>query len=104
MTGDSVAARIRASAGTDSDTSNEPRIEFKGLKDFMTKSGMNETTMLEQINQLRTIQFKDPAKSIQDLISKVSEEIQDSEGADPLPKIDIEKLIIKEFLGYRKVT
>ena len=104
MTGDSVAARIRASAGTDSDTSNEPRIEFKGLKDFMTKSGMNEATMLEQINQLRTIQFKDPAKSIQDLISKVSEEIQDSEGADPLPKIDIEKLIIKEFLGYRKVT
>ena len=100
MTGDSVAARIRASAGTDSDTSNEPRIEFKGLKDFMTKSGMNEATMLEQMNQLRTIQLKPEVKSLDELINSY----QNPEGTDPLPKIDLEKLLIKEFLNYRKVT
>ena len=100
MTGDSVAARIRASAGTDSDTSNEPRIEFKGLKDFMTKSGMNEATMLEQMNQLRTIQLKPEVKSLDELINSY----QNPEGTDPLPKIDLEKLLIKEFLNFRKVT
>ena len=83
-----------------SNTSNEPKIEFKGLKDFMSKSGMNETTMLEQMNQLRTIQLKPEVKSLDELINSY----QNPEGTDPLPKIDLEKLLIKEFLEYRKVT
>ena len=54
--------------------------------------------MLEQMNQLRTIQLKPEVKSLDELINSY----QNPEGTDPLPKIDLEKLLIKEFLNFNK--